>query len=242
MDLRPGYRELAPLTGPAGRAGVLWCHVIVPGAPPSRILPDGCADLIWIADRGLHLAGPDTVAQVAELPAGAVVLGARLAPGAGGPALGRRLDGLRDAREPLPGVIEGDLAPAAALAALSRHVRALVAAAPPDRAVAEAARRLRADPRRRIPALAAELGYSERQLRRRCLAVTGHAPKTLQRVLRLQRTVAAMDRGEHDLARLAADHGYADQAHLTGEFSELAGLPPAVLLRSRSAAGARAGG
>ena len=35
-----------------------------------------------------------------------------------------------------------------------------------------------------------------------------------------------------DLARLAFEAGYADQAHLTRECSRLAGLPPAALLAS----------
>jgi hypothetical protein len=53
--------------------------------------------------------------------------------------------------------------------------------------------------------------------------------------------VAAADREpEPDLARLAAEHGYADQAHLTNECARLAGLPPAALLTDRRAASATA--
>jgi AraC-like DNA-binding protein len=233
------YRELpAPAAAPG--LACLWVQRVEPGAGPTRILPDACSDLIWIQHAGVHLAGPDTTAAVAELPPGTLLIGARFGPGAGGPALGRSLEGLRDQRLPLPGVLDPDLDPQDALRRLTARAAAMVSAAPPDDAVREAARRLAADPRRRTGALAADLGLSERQLRRRCLAAAGHAPKPLQRVLRLQRVVRAMDAGEHDLARLAADHGYADQAHLTGDCSDLAGLPPAALLRSRSRAGAAA--
>jgi AraC-like DNA-binding protein len=49
-----------------------------------------------------------------------------------------------------------------------------------------------------------------------------------QRFLALARTPRAA--GRPDLAWLAAEAGYADQAHLTRECTRLAGLPPAALL------------
>ena len=51
----------------------------------------------------------------------------------------------------------------------------------------------------------------------------GYGPKTLERILRFQRFLML---GGDDLARLALDAGYADQAHLTRECTRLAGLPP----------------
>ena len=56
----------------------------------------------------------------------------------------------------------------------------------------------------------------------------------LTRVLRFRRFLARAEAaGTADLAGLAAEAGYADQAHLTRESSRLAGLPPAALARSR---------
>jgi transcriptional regulator GlxA family with amidase domain len=86
-----------------------------------------------------------------------------------------------------------------------------------------------------VPALAGDLGLSERQLRRRCHAAVGYGPKTLQRVLRFRnflRAVAA-DGADPDLGRIAFEVGYADQAHLTRDCAVLAGLPPAALARDR---------
>ena len=101
----------------------------------------------------------------------------------------------------------------------------LVDAGPPDRAVQAAVARL-CDPTQRVAALAADLGFSERQLRRRFLSSVGYGPKTLQRILRLRRFIA----GErHDLARAALDAGYADQAHLARECLRLTGLSPSRL-------------
>ncbi len=82
-----------------------------------------------------------------------------------------------------------------------------------------------------VAELAWRAGLSERQLHRRCLAAFGYGPKTLDRVLRLQRFLAL---GRADpgagLARLAADAGYADQAHLGHDCRALAGATPGVLI------------
>jgi AraC-like DNA-binding protein len=77
------------------------------------------------------------------------------------------------------------------------------------------------------------MGLSDRQLRRRVEEAVGYSPRTLARILRFQRFLSAARAsgpGRH-LARLAADAGYADQAHLTRESREFAGLPPAEFLR-----------
>ena len=59
----------------------------------------------------------------------------------------------------------------------------------------------------------------------------------LRRVLRFRHFVSRIDAGVpgDDLAVLAAEAGYADQAHLTRESQDLAGLPPAALARLRRA-------
>jgi AraC-like DNA-binding protein len=200
-------------------------------------------DIVWTAGRGAVLAGPDTGPAAAGVESRAVIAGVRFAPGAGGPALGVPLEAVRDQRVPLADLwpeldreLPPDLEPRAALERLSALAGRLVAARPPDRAVGEAARRL-ADTAARVDGLAADLGLSERQLRRRCHAAVGYGPKTLHRVLRFRRFLARADCAgpDADLAWLAADAGYADQAHLTRECSRLAGLPPAALVRSRLA-------
>jgi methylphosphotriester-DNA--protein-cysteine methyltransferase len=111
----------------------------------------------------------------------------------------------------------------------------LAVGARPDPAVAQATALLR-DPRARTEDVAAEIGLSVRQLRRRCHAAVGYGPKTLQRILRFRRFVARIDRDQHlgDLAAVAAETGYADQAHLTRECVTLAGLTPVALARKRA--------
>jgi AraC-like DNA-binding protein len=76
-----------------------------------------------------------------------------------------------------------------------------------------------------IGPMATELGWSHRRLIARFREQIGLSPKALARVMRFDRAVAAL-RGPAGLAEIAYDCGYADQAHLTREFSELAGLSP----------------
>jgi AraC-like DNA-binding protein len=111
-------------------------------------------------------------------------------------------------------------------------LRALAARAPaaaaPDPLVRAAVARL-TNPDLGVAALAFELGVSERQLRRRFERAVGYGPKRLARVLRLERALSAARAGE-ELARVAADAGYADQAHFANDCRDLAGVAPSSLL------------
>ena len=210
------YREL-PLPFPG--LARLWMRT--PEADgTARILPDACWDLVW-RDGAVFVAGPDTRAWDSPVRRGELIVGVRFAPGSG-TALGAPLASVRNERVPFGELDE----PLAALPALAAR---LLRERPVDRAVAEAVRRLR-DPRARVDALAADLGLSERQLRRRFDAAVGYGPKVLQRVLRFRRFLALQDT---DLAARATAAGYADQAHATHEVRALAGLTPAVLLATQ---------
>jgi AraC-like DNA-binding protein len=241
MELRPGYREWAPPAALRPAVSCLWTSV-VPDGEPTLVLPDGCTDLIWRQGAGVFVAGPDTGPWPAVLPPGTVLAGVRLRPGAGGPVLGLPLAELLDQRVDLPDVRPdlagqlpaGDLPPGRALGRLIDITAGLAAAGPPDPVVSHAARLL-ATSWDRTDELATELGMSGRQLRRRCLDAVGYGPKALHRILRFRRFVSRIDAAGPgaDLALIAADAGYADQAHLTRESVRLAGLPPAALTRVR---------
>jgi methylphosphotriester-DNA--protein-cysteine methyltransferase len=84
----------------------------------------------------------------------------------------------------------------------------------------------------RIPALAAESGISLRGLQTRFLAAVGSTPKEYARVRRLRALLQALDDDTLPLAQLAANHGYADQAHATHELRQFTGSTPARLLRA----------
>ncbi|SHF49786.1 AraC-type DNA-binding protein [Jatrophihabitans endophyticus] len=77
----------------------------------------------------------------------------------------------------------------------------------------------------RVADVAREVGWSSRQLTRAFTAEFGMAPKAFARLARFQAARVRVRRGE-PLATVAHACGYADQAHLTREWTLLAGLPP----------------
>ncbi|MBC9727441.1 helix-turn-helix transcriptional regulator [Streptomyces sp. TRM68367] len=101
---------------------------------------------------------------------------------------------------------------------------------PPDPLLGQIVAALHAG--RPVAQTADELGLGVRQLHRRALTAFGYGPKTLARVLRLQRALA-LARADVPLAETAARAGYADQAHLAREVKDLTGLPPGRLLGGR---------
>jgi AraC-like DNA-binding protein len=78
-----------------------------------------------------------------------------------------------------------------------------------------------------VQELAAEVGWSRRHLTDRFTTEFGLAPKVAARVLRFERAVQRVRRQPTvRLADLAAELGYADQAHLTREWQAIAGCSP----------------
>ncbi|MFE5401126.1 helix-turn-helix domain-containing protein [Streptomyces sp. NPDC056580] len=213
---------------------VVWR--LAPGDAAARpVLPDGCMDLLFSEGR-LLVAGPDTRAHVPQGPPRAWV-GLRFFPGTAPALLGVPATELRDTRVEL-----NDLWPAARV----RRLRDRVTAAPDattaleDIALDRAAEYGRPDPLLRqlvesldagrpVAATAAELGVGERALHRRCLTAFGYGPKTLARVLRLQRALA-LARSGVPYAETAARAGYADQPHLARDVRDLAGRTLGELL------------
>ncbi|HEV2811873.1 MAG TPA: helix-turn-helix transcriptional regulator [Solirubrobacteraceae bacterium] len=227
------YREHAPPPELAPWLACTWEREGSEGVPV-RVVPDGCVDVVWTERFGTHVVGANTTAFVVSLAEGTRVAGVRIRPGAAPPLLGVTAEEVVDARPPVD-ALWGDAGRrlAADLDAAEERVatllRALAARArPPDPLVAAAVARLDA-PGAVVADLAGDLGVSERQLRRRVAAAVGYGPKRLARVLRLQRALGAARAG-HELARVAFDAGYADQAHFANECSALAGVPPSALV------------
>ena len=201
---------------------------------PVRVLPDGHVDLIWDG-RELFVAGPDTGAAMAAIQAGAVLTGVRLAPGTGAAWLGVPMHELTDRRVALSALWHrraamwedrlGDTNDVLATFATLCHRHAVA----PDRPMREVFHLLAGQHATRVTELATVLGYSERSLRRHCLDAFGYGPKTLDRILRLQRFLALAPR-QPSLTSAALAAGYADAPHLVRDAQRLAGLSPRELV------------
>jgi AraC-like DNA-binding protein len=237
------YSELAPSGDVYSLVACRWLRRTAEDETRESvlILPDGCVDLLWRAGQ-LVLAGLDRTARPTSVSSDERILGLRLRPGVAGAVLGMPASEVLDVHvklEELIGASAKELAERVgesdgddqAFRMLEAEVAARLEPGGPDPLVLEATRRL-GFPGSRVDELAESLGISDRQLRRRFHQAVGYGPKTLDRVLRFRRLVARTGEiavGESDLARVAADLGYADQAHMTRDCLRLSGLTPVQL-------------
>ncbi|RWH81964.1 MAG: AraC family transcriptional regulator [Mesorhizobium sp.] len=81
----------------------------------------------------------------------------------------------------------------------------------------------------RVASLADRLGWSRKHLSGKFSNAIGVGPKTLSRIVRFNRALGLSRQDKSDWADIAADCGYADQAHLVREFRDLAGETPTTL-------------
>ncbi|WP_042384666.1 helix-turn-helix domain-containing protein [Streptacidiphilus melanogenes] len=207
----------------------------------ASVLPDGCMDLLWTEGR-LLVAGPDTHAYRPGPDLPGPWAGVRFRPGTAPALLGVPAHALRDLRVDLA---ELRLLPAAEI----RRATGRVDAAPdPAVALEDLALRLAAhapapDPLlravvaslaagRSVAATADTVGLGARRLHRRSLDAFGYGPKTLARILRLQRALILARTGV-PLATTASRTGYADQAHFARDVREFTGSTLTALLGRR---------
>jgi AraC-like DNA-binding protein len=222
------YRER-----PAAVPGVvLWRREAAAGAV-SRILPDGCLDLIWDGSA-LTVAGPDLRARLHATSRATSFAALRFSAGIGPALLGVPAVELRDTSPRLdalwPSARARELTERVAAgptSALEAWLAAATAEHDPDplggRLLALASAGVS------VTAMADAVGLGVRRLHRRSLALFGYGPQHLVRVRRLERALALARRGT-PLARVAADAGYADQAHFARDARELTGVTTRELI------------
>jgi AraC-like DNA-binding protein len=217
------YREVP---APGALRELAECVWISDAPRQARVLPDGCMDLVEMDDRVL-VAGPDTAAFVSEQEC-AVATGIRFRPGVLPRLLGIPAAELRDNRVALellrPNVGGGSL-----MQCTERLLRAESGreTAPWRLAVLRHVTE-RLGSGAAVHSVADEIGWSARNLQRQCAAVYGYGPATLRRILRFRRAVRMLNSGM-SAAETAITSGYADQAHLSRQVHELAGVPASQL-------------
>jgi AraC-like DNA-binding protein len=237
------YRELRATPELMGDVACVWYDDRL--HERQLVVPDGCVDIVWIKGLPPAIAGPATLPVLAPLP-GAPILGLRFRPGRAPAFLGVPADALLNQDVPLRDLwsdraerLAEDLEQAPSIAdglLILQQATINQRTDAADSLVAVAVSHLRRAPGTQVAELGDSLGISERQLLRRFTAAVGYGPRVLGRVIRFQRFIRLLDtpQAQHwDLARLAAEAGYADHAHLTRECARLAGSVPSVL---RSAA------
>lgn len=213
----PEYAEWE-VAGPRSPALCWWRQGA--GVGQKRVLPDGCADLIVTSTGRSFLVGPTMTPDLVPLD-GVQFRGLRLRTESLGPALELPGTDVRDLDEPLDAVFG-----TAAARELTEQVwRGQL----PDRF----ARPLSAEPvltallrGEAVATVAATSGVPERTLRRTVQRRTGLLPSELGRLARFRRALALLD-GVAPLVTVAAEAGYADQAHFTREFVRMASVTPA---------------
>lgn len=194
---------------------------------------DGCTDLI-VREGQLFVAGPSTRWIAAKGDGDSGTVGLRLPPGFAGTVLGTSAVELVDRAVAIEDAAPHD-------AAVDLRAAMLSIARDPGLIDAISARVLErmAPPRPRLNfirraaeravsagAVAAELGESERTLRRRMLSDFGYGYATLGRIQRSASARHLLERSAN-CVEAAASAGFADQAHLTREFRRLVGITPA---------------
>lgn len=228
------FREFAPSARLAPWVEAFWMRdaFASDAAIVQRVLPDGCADVVFAEGAALAVGTMTTTLVLTETRAPAM-LGVRFRPGRA--LLGLPLSEITDRRVPLGELDElgqrvGDARTAAQQIEIIEETlvrRATDVDKQIDYAIACLARGTSVDD------VARRLGVTRQHLRRRFLARVGIGPKTFARVARFRRVLDAARRERRpEWAGIAADLGYADQSHLIAEFREFAGSTPVPFLLS----------
>jgi AraC-like DNA-binding protein len=254
------YREFHPIPSLSKYVECVWllenANSRAP-APPERLLPDGCVELILnfgsqfkehkeagrCEFQPLRIVVGQMTQPVLVSAAGPVLLiGVRFLPGGSYPffhlppgELTNQIVSLSDIaatldREYSERVVEAPQPGAKILIIQSLLIKRLNVR--PDKGLSlqpAISQIVRSAGQTSIDSLSNDLGITGRQLERRFLNEVGLGPKLLCRIFRFQQVFRAVERSDSNWAAIAADCGYYDQAHLIRDFRQFAGQTPAVL-------------
>jgi AraC-like DNA-binding protein len=218
-----------------------WC---LKGAQAGSIVhPDGCADVVFDESGKIFLAGVISHSRFLKHDFGPEIRGLRLKVGAipiffniPASVVANRVVSVADLPSPLARAITASARQAGHKTELVGATRKLLSAAcvgkSRERRLSSVFSQLQA---KSLRAIMSSVGLSPRQVHRVFLQEAGLGPSRLKRIYRLQRVIDAMRRhpqADLSLATFALDQGFFDQAHMTHDVKDLAGLTPSALLRS----------
>ena len=215
-----------------------------------ELLPNPCVNLVIDRDEGSRAYGVQEGRYVRVLAGTGRVLGVKFRPGGFYPFLGRSVSSLRGRSNAMEAVFGAD----------SRWLEKRILSAESDRAMVDIAEEFF---RSRLPAadgnvdwvnqiidrivtdraitkvrdLEVAVGTSARTIQRLFERYVGTGPKQVIAYYRLQEAVAQMEADPYcNLAELASELGYTDQAHFGRTFKSLVGTTPAAYRRAASKA------
>lgn len=194
-----------------------------------KIVPYPNVHLTFSDDDGAMVHGVSSGHQVKVLDGRGGRFGVAFRPGAFRPFLGAPVSTITDRSIPAAEVFDGPLPDPVEVATVEEFLTAHLPA--PDPRAAEAVDivgRIIAKPDlTRVDAVAAEAGLSVRGLQRLFADHVGVGPKWVIRRYRLHEVTERLAKGaEIEWAALAADLGYADQAHFVRDFRAMFGESP----------------
>lgn len=240
------YREIPPPPGLGPFVECFWTSGVATDCC-RRILPDGCIDLLFFACGGqfvdAQVVGAMTRFEDVRLQARQSILGIRFHPGMAGAYLPCDLSSLNNRSVPLRDllgrsakILLDDLRRCSSVEGCIETLTPRLVTWPTVTEVQQAIWEL-VEKRGQLALadFADAAGLSDRQLRRCCAKHSGLPPKQLARILRFRHASRLLGQGVPDLAGLAIDCGYYDQAHMIRDFRELAGTSPARFMRQLSA-------
>jgi AraC-like DNA-binding protein len=220
------YREIAPSAALRPWVECFWTHSDDAPSGAHRVLPDGCADLVFDLTTG-ESAVVGTMTKPLLLPPSAAssYLGVRFHPGRAAAFLRMPLAEITDARVPLAAIWKDWHDRLPDIATLETELLRRLDPHRDARVDAAVARIVATGGAVRIESLARGIGISRQHLARQFLHHVGVSPKTLARVIRFRRLTETLH-AEVEWADVAIAHGFYDQSHLIAEFRELAGTTP----------------
>jgi len=229
----------------------LWRFAVEPHDPPHFthvVPPDGTVNLVASIFPGepgprLTITGPAPRAHLVPAMHGMAASGVRLRAGAAPLLLGLPAAAMVGKMQPYLPRTAAQTAFADAMAAFTRSAEAVAPLSdaftrlcrdvpPVDPLVMQLAERMRLRPLDvDVGAAMAEIDLSPRQLRRRFVAAAGLAPKPFAGIQRLRHAcLIALTTPAANWAEVAAEAGFADQAHFNRDLARTFGTTPTRLL------------
>lgn len=215
-------------------------HLTVEAGTPGEVRHGHAMPAALVHGVSVHRFAP-------TLPAHGWAVGLHLVPGAAHDLLGRPASALTDrvlrwdevwSGWDLDAVLRAD-GPGARAAALEAEASRVVGdrAPSPDGHRARSVERLVRTDRtlRSVEDLAVRVALSPRQLQRLCRTHLGVTPRWLLRRARVLDAHELLTTTGASVAEVAAELGWFDQAHLTRDYTAVAGVPPARLRQQRGA-------